>query len=58
MLISKASVELEAATLFDYILEINDLETALAEAVKLVSSFVFDKKSWELSIYIFGKNHI
>jgi guanylate kinase len=45
MRIAKASVELEAATQFDYILENNDLETALAEAVKLVSSFVLEKKS-------------
>ena len=45
MRIAKASVELEAATQFDYILENNDLETALAEAVKLVSSFVHKKKS-------------
>jgi|TARA_B100000767_G_C19719565_1_gene516622 guanylate kinase len=45
MRIAKASVELEAATQFDYILENNDLETALAEAVKLVSSFVHKKES-------------
>ena len=45
MRIAKASVELEAAIQFDYILENDDLETALAEAVKLVSSFVHKKKS-------------
>jgi guanylate kinase len=45
MRIAKASVELEAATQFDYILENNDLETALAEAVKLVSSFLHKKES-------------
>jgi guanylate kinase len=45
MRIAKASVELEAAIQFDYILENDDLETALAEAVKLVSSFVHKKES-------------
>ena len=45
MRIAKASIELEAAIQFDYILENNDLETALAEAVKLVSSFVHKKES-------------
>ena len=45
MRIAKASVELETAPKFDYILENNDLETALEEAIKLVSSFVLEKKS-------------
>ena len=38
--IAKASVELATAPQFDYIIENNDLNTALAEAYQLVSDFV------------------
>ncbi|WP_416446012.1 guanylate kinase [Leeuwenhoekiella sp. A16] len=40
MRIAKASVELATAPQFDYIIENNDLNTALAEAYQLVSDFV------------------
>jgi guanylate kinase len=45
MRIAKASVELATAPQFDYIIENNDLDTALAEAKKLVSSFVSAEKN-------------
>lgn len=44
MRIDKAEIELATAPQFDYILENNNLDTALAEAKKLVSSFVLDGK--------------
>jgi guanylate kinase len=40
MRIAKASVELATAPQFDYIIENNDLNTALAEAKHLVSEFI------------------
>ena len=40
MRIAKASVELATAPQFDYIIENNDLDTALAEAKGLVSEFI------------------
>ena len=40
MRIAKASVELATAPQFDYIIENNDLETALQEAKQLVSEFI------------------
>ena len=43
MRIAKASVELATAPQFDYIIENNDLETALLEAKKLVSDFILIK---------------
>ena len=45
MRIDKAEIELATAPQFDYILENNDLDTALAEAKKLVSSFILDRKN-------------
>jgi guanylate kinase len=47
MRIAKASVELATAPQFDYIIENNDLDTALMEAKKLVSSFVLAEKNLE-----------
>ena len=44
MRIAKASVELATAPQFDYIIENIDLNTALSEANKLVSSFVLEEK--------------
>jgi len=44
MRIAKASVELATAPQFDYIIENNDLDTALTEANNLVSSFVLTEK--------------
>lgn len=43
MRIAKASVELATAPQFDYIIENNDLDTALVEAKKLVSEFISEK---------------
>lgn len=40
MRVAKASIELATAPQFDYIIENNNLETALKEAYRLVSSFV------------------
>jgi guanylate kinase len=45
MRIAKASVELATAPQFDYIIENNDLDTALTEANNLVSSFVLTEKT-------------
>jgi guanylate kinase len=45
MRIAKASVELATAPQFDYIIENNDLDTALVEAKKLVSEFISEKKN-------------
>jgi|TARA_R110002110_G_scaffold239011_1_gene454795 guanylate kinase len=42
MRIAKASIELATAPQFDYIIENNDLDTALMEAKNLVSSFVLN----------------
>jgi guanylate kinase len=47
MRIAKASVELATAPQFDYIIENNDLETALLEAKKLVSDFLLKKPDSE-----------
>ena len=44
MRIAKASVELATAPQFDYIIENNDLDTALTEAKKLVSTFILVEK--------------
>lgn len=44
MRIAKASVELATAPQFDYIIENNDLDIALAEAKKLVSDFISEEK--------------
>lgn len=40
MRVAKASIELATAPQFDYVIENNDLQTALKEAYSLVSSFV------------------
>ena len=45
MRIAKASVELATAPQFDYIIENNDLDTALTEAKKLVSTFILVEKN-------------
>jgi guanylate kinase len=45
--IAKASVELATAPQFDYIIENNDLNTALAASRKLVSEFVSEKNHSE-----------
>ena len=45
MRIAKASIELATAPQFDYIIENNDLDTALTEAKELVSSFVSAEKN-------------
>ena len=47
MRIAKASVELATAPQFDYIIENNDLDTALTEAKRLVSSFVSAEENLE-----------
>jgi guanylate kinase len=47
MRIAKASVELATAPQFDYIIENNDLETALQEAKQLVSKFISNQHSSE-----------
>jgi len=47
MRIAKASVELATAPQFDYIIENNDLETALQEAKQLVSEFISNQHSSE-----------
>lgn len=44
MRIAKASVELATAPRFDYIIENNDLDTALEEAENLVAQFISTKK--------------
>lgn len=45
--IAKASVELATAPQFDYIIENNDLDTALAASRKLVSEFISEKNHSE-----------
>ena len=47
MRIAKASVELATAPQFDYIIENNDLTTALLEAKDLVSEFIASKNTSE-----------
>ncbi|RMA66145.1 guanylate kinase [Ulvibacter antarcticus] len=47
MRIAKASIELATAPQFDYIIENNDLETALEEAKTLVSEFIAKKPNSE-----------
>ena len=45
MRIAKASIEMETAPRFDFIIENNDLDTALQEAETLVAQFISEKKS-------------